>query len=433
MRSSNHDTITGKFNDPDADTTHQLPSNMNAAAKIQPRILLVDDDQFMLGMQSRILQNMGYQVVFCAGSAQAALQFLERGSREVDVLVCDLNMPGMDGIEFLQTLNRGKFSGSVIVLSGEGARIMHTVQKLLDGSRLVILGAIEKPANRAALRSLLDSWRPVAPSSVVRPVPTFTEAELRAAQQEGQWLLHYQPKVDLRTGMLAGMEALVRWDHPQLGLVPPDSFIGLAEECGFMDELTDWVLCEAMQQLAQWNIEDLRIQMAVNISMYSLRAPGFSGRAGEVARRTCASPQDVILEVTESRLMSPSPAPLENLVRLRLQRFGLSIDDFGTGHSSLAQLRDVPFTELKVDRSFVQGARHNQVTRPILEGSIGIAKRMGMKSVGEGVETEDDWHLLREIGCDLAQGWFIGRPMLPVKVAEWLKHWRSQHLLMAEK
>jgi len=124
--------------------------------------------------------------------------------------------------------------------------------------------------------------------------------------------------------------------------------------------------------------------------------------------------------------MSPSPVPLENLVRLRLQRFDLSIDDFGTGHSSLAQLRDVPFTELKVDRGFVKGARHDQIIRPMLEGSIGIAKRLGMVVVSEGVETEDDWHLLREIGCDLAQGWFIGRPMSEEQIPRWLTHWRSR-------
>ena len=117
--------------------------------------------------------------------------------------------------------------------------------------------------------------------------------------------------------------------------------------------------------------------------------------------------------------------------RLRLRRFQLSIDDFGTGHSSLAQLRDVPFTELKVDRSFVRGARHNQITRPMLEGSLGLARKLCMRSVAEGVETEDDWNLLRELDCDLAQGWFIARPMAPMQLMAWLQDWqlRCQRLL----
>jgi EAL domain-containing protein (putative c-di-GMP-specific phosphodiesterase class I) len=171
--------------------------------------------------------------------------------------------------------------------------------------------------------------------------------------------------------------------------------------------------------------------MAVNLSMQNLRTPDFAARVGTLARDLGVLPQDVTLEITESRLMSPSPAPLESLVRLRMKRFGLSIDDFGTGHSSLVQLRDVPFTELKVDRGFVTGARHNQIIRPILEGSIGIAKRMGMRVVAEGVETEDDWHLLREIDCDLAQGWFIGRPMAEDQMPLWLEKWklRRPHLV----
>ena len=170
----------------------------------------------------------------------------------------------------------------------------------------------------------------------------------------------------------------------------------------------------------------MKLKVAVNLSMENLRAPDFARRVTAIARDTWAMPQDVILEITESRLMSPMPIPLESLVRLRLQRFGLSIDDFGTGHSSLAQLRDVPFTELKVDRGFVQGARHNQIIRPILEGSIGIARRLGIQSVAEGVETEDDWQLLREIDCDQAQGYFIGRPMAADRVDEWLELWEAR-------
>ncbi|MBA3597737.1 MAG: EAL domain-containing response regulator [Methylibium sp.] len=393
----------------------------------QPGILLLDDDPFMLGMQSRMLRNMGYLKISTAGSAEAALMLLQQQvPHHVDVIVCDLNMPGVDGIEFLQRLNRGSFRGNVILLSGEGARIMHTVQKLLDGSRLVILGALEKPAERGALRALLDCWQPPVPTVPQRPVATYTREDLHVAQSERQWVLHYQPKVDVCSGALTGMEALVRWMHPQHGLVPPDRFIALAEGCGAIDALTDWVLQQAMNQVASWQRDGLKIQVAVNVSMESLRTPHFARRVGELAQHSCAAPQDVILEITESRLMSSSPAPLENLVRLRMQRFGLSIDDFGTGHSSLTQLRDVPFTELKVDRGFVQGARNNQIIRPMLEGSIGLAKRLGMKSVAEGVETVDDWRLLREIGCDFAQGWFIGRPMASEQIPAWLEQWQSR-------
>ena len=402
----------------------------------QPGILLVDDDTFMLGLQAHMLRSMGYARVAAVGSARAALDALhspQAGDRPFDVIVCDLNMPEMDGIEFLQALNAADFVGGVILLSGEGVRIMHTVQKLLSGRGMRILGALEKPAKPEMLRALVDCWRPIDDAaSLAGATWAITGTEVEHAMAERQWVLHYQPKVSLSTGALVGMEALVRWNHPEHGLVYPDSFVWIAEECGVIDGLTEWVLQEATQQLARWDARGMRIQMAVNVSMDNLRAPDFARRAASIVREAGTSPQDVTLEITESRAMSPTSAPLESLVRLRMLRFKLSIDDFGTGHSSLAQLRDVPFTELKIDKGFVHGARGNQIIRPMLDGSLGIAKRLGMVSVAEGVETAEDWHLLREIECDIAQGYFIGRPMTVSRVADWIVEWGGRrHTLLS--
>jgi EAL domain-containing protein (putative c-di-GMP-specific phosphodiesterase class I) len=402
--------------------------DVDAAAPLRPHILMLDDDRFMLGVLSRMLDGMGYTRMAGASNAQAALDQLQAADVQPDVIICDLNLPGMDGIEFLQRLNGGGFRGSVVLLSGEGLRVMHTVQKLLGGGGLVILGALEKPASRGALQAVLDCWQPLAalPRGRGKPDVDIGMADFEQALAGSPWVLHYQPKVDLRTGGVRGVEALVRWNHPRWGLLGPDRFIGLAEEAGAIDALTDWVLNVALQQLRTWQAAGLRLQMAVNLSMDNLRLPGFSAQVGERARRAGVAPQDVVLEITESRLMSPLPAPLESLVRLRLQRFQLSIDDFGTGHSSLVQLRDVPFTELKIDRSFVRGARHNQIIRPMLEGSLGLARRLSMRSVAEGVETEDDWQLLRELDCDLAQGWFIGRAVPAEQLPEWLQQWQAR-------
>jgi EAL domain-containing protein (putative c-di-GMP-specific phosphodiesterase class I)/ActR/RegA family two-component response regulator len=399
------------------------PPDGGATPHRQPSLLLVDDDPFMLGMQSRMLRSMGYTMIGTAASADAALMLLGPGRAAVDVVICDLNMPEIDGLEFLCRLGDSDFRGNIILLSGEGPRIIHAVRKLLAGRPLLILGALEKPAGRTAMRMLLDRWQPMVLPTAAAPQPTYTAADLQAAQQAEQWVLHFQPKVDLRTGELTGTEALVRWNHPLHGLVYPDRFIGLAEECGAIGALTDWVLQAALAQLARWHQDGLKIHMAVNVSVENLSAPDFARKVGALVRHSCLSPQDLMLEVTESRVIAMSSAPLETLVRLRMQRFGVSIDDFGTGHSSLAQLRDVPFTELKIDRGFVHGARHNQLIRPMLEGSIGIAQRLGLQTVAEGVETEDDWALLREIGCDIAQGYFIGRPMPGDRLHDWLADW----------
>lgn len=405
------------------DAAVDAPADARAPPGRQPGLLLVDDDPFMLGVQSRMLRDMGYSKIRTAASAEAALMLLGPGQASVDVVICDLNMPNVDGLEFLRRLGNSDFRGNVILLSGEGPRIIHAVRKLLARHPLHILGSLEKPACRASLRTLLDRWQPMVPPQAAAPSPAYTAADLQAAQQAEQWVLHYQPKIDLRTGELTGTEALVRWNHPAHGLVYPDHFIGLAEDCGAIGPLTDWVLQAALAQLALWHQDGLQIHMAVNVSVENLRAADFTCRLGALVRDSHLSPQDLVLEVTESRVMAMSTAPMETLVRLRMQRFGLSIDDFGTGHSSLAQLRDVPFTELKIDRGFVHGARHNQLIRPILEGSIGIAQRLGLVAVAEGVETEDDWKLLREIGCDIAQGYFIGRPMPGERLRQWLTDW----------
>jgi EAL domain-containing protein (putative c-di-GMP-specific phosphodiesterase class I) len=304
------------------------------------------------------------------------------------------------------------------------------VQKLLSGGRLTVLGALEKPAQAEDLGALLECWVPPgAARRAVRAPHTVSAAQVHEAARQSQWLLHYQPKVDLGTGALVGVEALVRWNHPLHGLIFPDAFIGVAEECGAIDALTEWVLGDAAGQLARWLAEGVRMHVAVNVSMDNLASPDFAARAGRIVRSVAVSPADITLEITESRAMSPSPVPLECLVRLRLLRFKLSIDDFGTGHSSLAQLRDVPFTELKIDRGFVHGARSNQIIRPMLEGSIGIAKKLGMVAVAEGVETADDFDFLREIECDVAQGYYIGRPMVADALPAWLVDWQGRRAL----
>jgi EAL domain-containing protein (putative c-di-GMP-specific phosphodiesterase class I) len=334
----------------------------------------------------------------------------------------------MDGVEFLQALNAGKYSGSVILLSGEGARIMHTVQKLLSGGRLTILGALEKPAQPESLRALLDCWVPLngAPAAALTD-SLVTAAEVHEANRLSQWTLHYQPKVSLFTGALTGMEALVRWNHPQHGLVYPDSFISLAEDCGAIDALTDWVLRESIDQLARWTVEGMPIHIAVNVSMDNLRAPDFAQRVGSMVRDAGVSPQDVTLEITESQAMSPSPVPLETLVRLRLQRFKLSIDDFGTGYSSIAYLKRLPVDELKIDKSFVMSMVEDLDDAKIVRSTIDLAHNLGLTVVAEGVENAKVWDALRELDCDEAQGYHMGKPMPAGEFCAWSAAWMARH------
>jgi len=226
----------------------------------------------------------------------------------------------------------------------------------------------------------------------------------------------------------------VRWHHPRDGLIYPDRFIGMAEEHGLIDQLTRAVIKNAASQARLWMEEGLSLTVAVNVSMDNLAALDFPDYIEREMRTAKLPPTGLMLELTESRLMKDRVAPLDILTRLRLKHIGLSIDDFGTGHSSLAQLRDIPFDELKVDRGFVHGAWRNPLLRAIFEASLSMARQLRMKTVAEGVEDQADWEFLRDSGCDLAQGYFIARPMAADALIEWIGEWeRRRPDLVREK
>ena len=232
----------------------------------------------------------------------------------------------------------------------------------------------------------------------------------------------------MRSGALIGVEALVRWAHPDHGLVYPDRFIHLAENGGLIDRLTEQVMFGAQgafRQARLWKDAGLDLQVAVNVSMDNLRHPSFADRILSQAEHHGIDPGRIVAEVTESRMNSQASA-LDILTRLRLKRMGVSIDDFGTGYSSLSQLSEIPFDELKIDRRFVHTACSDAHLRAILIPSLDMARQLGIKTVAEGIEDEADWFYLRSLGCHSAQGYFIARPMPPERLPEWLQQWEQR-------
>ncbi|MCG3168562.1 MAG: Regulator of RpoS [Pseudomonadales bacterium] len=388
------------------------------------RIMLVDDEPFVLKLLARQLHAAGQQDITACESAFAALERLGGAEPPVDLIFCDLQMPDMDGAEFLRHLADRAYTGSLILVSGESERILRTAEKLAQAHRLRVLGALAKPVEPAQLRRLLAQCTPggAAPAGLATGGP-IEVAEFAAAIAAGELENHYQPKIDLASGRVCGVETLVRWRHPEHGLIFPDRFIALAEENGLIDALTAVVLDAALAQGERWRAAGIDLSIAINVSMANLTSLDFLERAFHSFANSRFPLDGLVFEVTESRLMANPLAALEILTRLRLRNIGLSIDDFGTGHSSLAQLRDVPFNELKLDRSFIHGAAHDGALRAIAEGSTLMARQLGMKSVAEGIEDEDDWEFVRAMGCDQAQGYFIARPMpgdrIPDRISGW--------------
>jgi EAL domain-containing protein (putative c-di-GMP-specific phosphodiesterase class I)/FixJ family two-component response regulator len=405
-----------------------LEALMKALDPATAGIVLLDDDPFMLKLLTHMLAQLGYARVVACDSGQKALQQVTGTHQAVDLIFLDINMPGMDGVEFIRRLVECRYGGSVILVSGENGRILESVEKLLKAHRLIALGHLQKPVKPDELVSLLSRLKPnIGHSSVTRVSQhSYSVEQFRAAIAHGELINHYQPKVALATGEVVGMESLVRWQHPVDGLIFPDRFLSLAEEQGLLTEVTGVVLIEAMKQAKAWRQAGYHLSVAVNISMDDLIALDFPDIAEALAASVGVDPQLVTLELTEGQVMRQLSTVLDVLSRLSLKRFRLSIDDFGTGHSSLAQLRDLPFNELKVDRGFVHGASTDGTRRAICSASLQMAHQLQMQVVGEGIENRDDWDFLSQLGCDVGQGYFIARPMPAADVVDWIRLWGAR-------
>jgi diguanylate cyclase (GGDEF)-like protein len=249
--------------------------------------------------------------------------------------------------------------------------------------------------------------------------------ELRLAVETGALELYYQPKVSLLTGEVLGVEALVRWGHPSLGLVMPDDFIPLAEQSGLSPRLTDEILDQALRQQAAWAAEGLHLDTAVNISVRDLLDTGFAERVTDGLARHGMAPQGLILEITERRLLADFERGAKVLAQLRAIGVHISLDDFGTGYSSLTLLKQLPVSELKIDQSFVSRIGVSEADATIVGSIIELAHALNLTVVAEGVETADVLDRLEILGCDQAQGWLVGRPMDVATATAWLLHNRS--------
>jgi diguanylate cyclase (GGDEF)-like protein/PAS domain S-box-containing protein len=244
--------------------------------------------------------------------------------------------------------------------------------------------------------------------------------ELRRAIDEGELVLHYQPKIELKTGQLAGVEALVRWAHPLRGSIGPDQFIPIAEQAGLIDPLTRWVLRAALAQAAAWQRIGLVVPVAVNLSMRSLTDELLPDKIAELLLAARTTSSLLVLEITESTLMVDLPRTLGILQRLRAMGIRIAIDDFGTGHSSLAYLKRLPVDEVKIDRSFVRDIATDATDRIIVRSTVDLAHSLGLRVVAEGVEDARTKELLAELGCDEVQGFHLSRPLRGHDLTHWL-------------
>jgi len=397
----------------------QLPEHIKLL-----RILIVDDDSFMLELVEVMLRALGCNEVLQATDGARALEILD--VQPVHLLICDLNMPGMDGIEFFRHLAQRSFDGWMIISSGSDTRLLNTVSSLVQAHQLRLLGSLHKPIAQSHLLAMLIKLAEAIPDiRAHHGIQRLSVDEIREGIKAGYVEVFFQPQISVLDGRVTGAESLVRWRHPTKGLIPPVAFISVAEDHGLIDSLTMVIFREAMFYHGEWTRQGHKLKISVNVSMDNLDQLDLPEQFAKIANQAGVDIRNVMLEMTESHLMSNLTASLEVITRLSLMGFKLSIDDFGTGYSSMEKLKQLPFDELKVDRAFVFGAAGDAAARAILDLSIRMGRAQEMQIVAEGVETQEDLAMVVAAGCDEVQGYLIAKPMSAEDFIPWKLYWEN--------
>ncbi|EGJ11457.1 EAL domain-containing response regulator [Rubrivivax benzoatilyticus] len=398
---------------------------MSKTRDVVASVLVVDDSEVQREHVATLCRELGVSRVDEVSGGEQALERLRALQAPPQAVIVDLEMPGMDGIELIEAMYRlGHLLPLVVVSAHEGA-LIHTVEALAREIGMPVLAALRKPIAAEVLADVLrrDDF-PQSPRAA--PVALPPAEDLARAIGHGDIAVHFQPKVCVRTGLLRGVEALARWRHPQAGDVPAGRFVELAEARGLIRELSFAVIETALGHLAHWCSRGLRLSLALNLSPRLLTVTDLVAELVARVREHGLEPSQVVLELTESSVVAAYDGGIGVLTRLRLKGFGLSIDDYGTGYASMSQLARIPFSELKVDRQFVHDASERHAQRMLLESALETARRFELVSVAEGVEREADWRLLQSLGCDVAQGYLIARPMAAEALQPWLRNHQTR-------
>ncbi|RUO38971.1 hypothetical protein CWE22_11130 [Pseudidiomarina aestuarii] len=411
------------------------------------RILIVDDDKAISESLQSLLESHDYQVQTLASTVDFSATL---DSFKPDLLVLDLMLPGADGVTVLAQLHEDAPNCRLILVSGASDRVLATAASAAQERGIQVLGALTKPFRMAQLLELIHA----DPIRSKIEAPTFDSAmrlpessEILRAMQEHELTFALQPRISASSKVVTGFEVLARWEHPVLGKIAPDYFIQLAEEHGYIGQLTQYIFEQALAWFVEFRkdsnklipgLVDLNdLQLSMNLSALLLDDAEFPEYMQQLCERYSVKPASIILEITETSAMTERSVGLEVITRLRLYGFHLSIDDFGTGYSSMLQLVRLPFTEIKIDKSFVMSVGDMSESREVVRSIIDLAHSLEMVAVAEGVEDESAVEFLGRCGCDEYQGFHFGRPMPPAEVLPWLRdyyqHYESERLALVSQ
>ena len=373
-----------------------------------------------------MLGHLGAVHVTQAPDGHTALRCFQNSfTPTIDIAVIDLALPGMDGLELIRSLAAVKTRARLIVTGAQSGSLMFSIETMAQAYGVELLGAITKPVSVAKLESLLNNYVPPAAEPSPPKGPAFSFAQIGIGLQARQFEPFFQPKIELETGQVKGLEAFARWRHPEFGVLGPSAFIEALEQNNRVDFL-DWSMIEkSVERCRYLHDRGLPISISINLSPVTLAHPQFIQQITACVGRHQVMPDYITFEMPESSVLVNDPSFIERLVRLRMMGYGLAIDDYGTGRSNLQLLARVPFSELKIDRSFVDGASKKRALSVVLSTCLGLARSLERQSVAVGVETRQDWDFLQRLGCTYAQGYHIAKPMEAEAFPGWLEDWQQ--------
>lgn len=360
------------------------------------RLLVLGDGPAVGDIVARVAESVGYTTLV----VEQAEAFLEHARTWAPThIAMDMQMPVVDGLQLLSHLASDRCQASIILISDAGDGLVNAARRVGNARGLNVAAALAKPIKTADLAAVLRDSR--------AEDPWLTLASVAEAMERQEFFLLYQPKIDLQAGRVTGVEALVRWRHPERGVIAPREFIPFAESSACIDQLTQWIGATACAEARAWDAAGCRLDLAVNVSVRNLHDAELADQLEAHCLQAGLNPSRVTLELTETSAMRDAGQMLDVLTRLRLKGFRLAIDDFGSGYSSLVQLHRLPFNEIKVDREFVSNCATSAESRSIVRLVVELAHALRMHAVAEGVESAKTLQLLREMGCNEAQGAFI--------------------------